>query len=143
MVPYGSYFTLRIATPVEYIARIDCSNDLFGDDARIEGVSKIDGNIGIASSQDAIKGTIPELREIKAFIIGLGFYQIDPAAIDNAHAADKTWFHPVSGFLVSDVKPDNFKKDTKGRIIPIDLVVQHALPGSDLHVAASGNMLPN
>jgi hypothetical protein len=34
--------------------------------------------------------------------------------------------------VVTDVKPDNFKKDGKGRIIPIDLVVQHAPEGSDL-----------
>jgi len=56
------------------------------------------------------------------------------------HSSDKLWFHPQSGHVVSDVKPDNFKQDAKGRIIPIDLIVQHAPPGSDLRRVMEDNI---
>jgi hypothetical protein len=61
-----------------------------------------------------------------------GYKPVKPQAIENAHFSDKVWFHPKSGHVVSDVKPDNFKADSKSRIIPIDLIVQYAPPGSDL-----------
>jgi lambda family phage portal protein len=136
--PFGAYAGLRQATPQEYIARIDAQNHLFGDDTRIEGITKIGGDadrIGLAVSQRAIQGTEPSAAEMEKFMKSNGFVKVKPKAFDNDYIADKVWFHPKSNHVVADVKPDNFKKDKKGRIVPIDVLVQHAEPGSGLHSA--------
>jgi hypothetical protein len=63
----------------------------------------------------------------------LFFEKVPASKISSNHMIGKSWYDAKSRTLVSDTKPDNFKKDATGRLIPVDLIV-HLLPqGSDLH----------
>src|ERR1035441_3251514 len=62
----------------------------------------------------------------------LGFVQSKPQMLFNMEFAERTWYHPPSGYVVSDAKRDNFIQDAKGNIHVIDLMVQHAPPGGKL-----------
>jgi hypothetical protein len=44
-----------------------------------------------------------------------------------------TWYDPNSRTLISDLKPDNFKKDANGLLIAIDLIVHRLSDSSDIH----------
>jgi hypothetical protein len=60
----GSYrgtLILRPATPSEYVRRMDAQNATFDDDLRIEGITVVDGRMGLAVSQKAVKGAEPSL----------------------------------------------------------------------------------
>lgn len=133
--PMGSYTDLREATPHEYLHRIDASNKLFGDDVRVEGVSRgPDGKIGLVTSQKNIVGTHPTQQQVDSFLKKKGFVKAAADASSNDYIGDKTWSHS-SGYVVADTKPDNFKMDAKGRIHPVDVLVQYAAPGSSLRKA--------
>lgn len=133
--PRGSFALLREATPLEYLARMDAMNHAFGTDFRLDGITKSGEHIGLAVSQTAIQGGEPSHAEMEKFMRSGGYRKVKADAIANKHMEDKTWFRPGTGIVVADVKPDNFKKDAKGRLVPIDLVVQHAPAGSGLHRA--------
>jgi len=134
--PYGGYATLRVATPGEYLDRMDHFNHAFGDDSRLEGVLAAGGShIGLTVSQKKIKGTEPTQPEIDDYLKKGGYVKVAADKFENDHIKDKTWINPKSGYVVTDVKPDNFKKTPDGKIVPIDLIVDHAPEGSDLHKA--------
>jgi hypothetical protein len=40
--------------------------------------------------------------------------------------------------LVADVKPDNFKKDSTGRLIALDLIAHRLTEESDIHAILTG-----
>lgn len=129
IAPFGGYLTLRAATPSEYIHRVDAMNHAFGDDTRIDGFTP---EAGFVTSQRAIQGTRPLPTEIERFLRAGGYRRVSSTALQGHHISDKTWFHPKSGFVITDAKPDNFKKDAAGRITPIDLIMMHAPSGSDV-----------
>jgi hypothetical protein len=66
-------------------------------------------------------------------MMSMGFEKVSAVRIGNNHMMGKTWYDPRSRTLVSDTKPDNFKKDVHGQLIPLDLIVQRLPEGSDLH----------
>ncbi len=130
---YKGTLILRPATPSEYVCRLDAQNEVFGDDLRIEGITKINNRLGFAVSQRAIKGVEPSPSEIESLMKRMGFEKVGAARIGNNHMMGKTWYELRSRILVSDTKPDNFKKDAHGQLIPLDLIVQRLPEGSDLH----------
>jgi hypothetical protein len=136
VAPCDPYVSLCAATPAEYVERVQAQNEVFGDDSRIIGVSKAyNDNVGLVVSQKAIKGGEPSPAALEDYMQAHGFVKVNSEAIDNKYLSDKTWFHPASGYVVTDVTPDNFKQDAKGHIHAIDVIVQHAPPGGDLHTA--------
>ncbi|MFM8717351.1 MAG: hypothetical protein ACKOF3_11335, partial [Spartobacteria bacterium] len=84
-------------------------------------------------SQRTIDGIEPSQAEIHCNMEGRGFKKVPASTFNNQHISDKTWNDPRSRVLVSDAKPDNFKKDQEGGVVPIDLLIQKLPEGSDLH----------
>lgn len=136
--PLGSFAALDDATPQEYRQRIDLHNQVFGDDTRIEGVSKAwNDNVGLVVSQRVIKGRSATAEEAAAYLKKHGFVQVRNEALFGEHLEkhSTTWFHPKSGIVATDVKPDNFKVTPAGKIHSIDTIVQRVKPGSALERA--------
>jgi len=139
--PFGTSISLREATPAEWVDRLHGQNEVFGTDARVAGVSKaFSDKTSLVSSQKWIAAGDPDhpnpsKDELDEHMRSLGFQKVDSYAITNKHIEDKTWYHPVSGYVVTDVKPDNFVKDKQGQLVPVDVIVEHAAPGSDLERA--------
>ena len=115
---------LRPATPYEYTQRLNWQNEVFGDDLRIEGIHEHNGALGLSISQRTIDGIEPSQAEIHCNMEGRGFKKVPASTFNNQHISDKTWYDPRSRVLVSDAKPDNFKKDQEGGVVPIDLLIQ-------------------
>lgn len=132
---------LSRATPRQYLERVYAQNDWFHDDTRLEGITKVGRRIGLAVSQRQLKGASPKLGEMKAFMYGLGFRKVNSAAFYDHHIANRTWYHPTSHVLVSDVKPNNFLK-YRNRIQAVDLLVYDAPPGSSFHKAVFEHLEP-
>jgi hypothetical protein len=130
---YEGKLILRPSTPYEYIQRLNWQNEIFGDDLRIEGIHEHNGAIGLSISQRTIDGCEPSHSEIHSNMESRGFKKVPASIFNNQHISDKTWYDPSSRILVSDAKPDNFKKDQEGGIVPIDLLIQKLPEGSDLH----------
>ena len=135
---YKGTLILRPATPSEYVLRMDAQNEVFGDDLRIEGITKINGRLGLAVSQKAIKGVEPSQGEIDFMMEGRGFKKVSAAKISNDHMKGKTWYDAKSRTLVSDAKPDNFKKNPNGWLQALDLIVHRLPEGSDIHDILTG-----
>lgn len=133
--PFGHYADLRAATPHEYLQRIEESNRVFGDDARVEGTSKVGASVGLVTSQRYIHGEHPAQEEIDSLLSSKGFRKVGADQLGSDYISDKTWFHPQSGHIVADTKPDNFKKDAQGHIVPVDVIVQRTEPGTPLRKA--------
>jgi hypothetical protein len=130
---YAGTLVLRPATPSEYVSRMDAQNEVFGSDLKIEGITKVNGRIGLAVSQTAIEGEEPNQGEIESWLETNGFKKVGAAKISSAHMIGKTWYDMKSRTLVTDVKPDNLKKDVNGRLHSVDLIVQRLPEGSDIH----------
>lgn len=131
----------RSALPAEYLARVAAQNAIFGDDIRIEGLNRFFGRTGFVVSQKTIQGCEPSHEEMDHKMASMGFKKVNPAIIGNRDLTDKTWFDPATGWLISDVKPANFKKTPAGDIIPIDVIVQHFPQSGRLHQVLSLNLL--
>ena len=44
-----------------------------------------------------------------------GFVKVSASKIGTEHMMGKTWYKPTSRTLITDAKPDNFKKGADGR----------------------------
>jgi len=135
---YKGTLILRPATLSEYVHRIDAQNEVFGDDLRIEGITVVNGRAGLAVSQRAIMGKEPLLSEIESWMRERSFEKVSAAKIGNEDLIGKTWYDPNSRTLVADVKPDNFKKDSTGRLIALDLIAHRLTEESDIHAILTG-----
>jgi len=140
--PLGSFAGLREATPQEYAARVQLSNQVFGDDARIEGVSKAGGNVGLAVSQTYVGGTKPKQAEIDSYLQSKGFKKVKADNLVNDYIGDKTWYHPKDGIIIADTKPDNFKKTKAGKLVAVDVIAARAEPGTALERAMKAGTKP-
>lgn len=136
--PFGSYSELREGTPEEYVRRLDAANKVFGDDMRVEGVSRTAGGVSLVTSQRFITGEAPTQKQIDGFLAKAGFARVPGKNVGSDYLADKTWYHAQSGYLVADTKPDNFVRSKDGLLHPIDVIVQHVPKGSPLHRALLG-----
>ena len=63
----------RIATPIEYLDRLQLANDLFGDDIQLLGVLDAGSGMQVVTSQPTIRGEPPEPEQIAEFMQALGF----------------------------------------------------------------------
>ncbi len=136
---YKGTLILRPATPSEYLHRMDGQNEVFGSDLKIEGITVVNGRLGLAISQTAIEGEEPSLIEIESMMECFGFKKVPASKISNDHMKGKTWYDANSRTLVTDVKADNFRKDVNGRLHALDLIVHRLPEGSDLHDILAGD----
>ncbi len=130
---YRGMLTLRPATPSEYLERMDAENEVFGGDAKIVGITRVNGRIGLAVSQTAVKGGEPSPGKLKVMMEARGFRKVSDSKMEHDQLMGKTWYDAKSRTLVADVKPENFKMTPEGRILAVDVIVRRLSEGSDLH----------
>lgn len=107
---------LRPASPIEYFDRLLLQNEWFEDDIQLVGIGLTEaGSIYTLTSQPFIKGRASTTAEIGECLLGLGFTEID---VDLA-----AWIEPKEKVVISDAHPRNVVTDSKGRILPIDLIM--------------------
>jgi hypothetical protein len=124
---------LKPATPMEYLRRTDAQNKLFGDDSQLEGasVSMDRQHVGLAASQRTLEGSASE-EDVRKTMSAAGYRPVAASAFQTDHLAGKAWFHPESGVLVSDTKPQNFITGADGKTVPFDTIPQHFPEGHPL-----------
>jgi hypothetical protein len=111
-------------TPLEYLARWRLSNELFGDDARLERVLVFDTTeVALVVSQPIYQGReltdSPEDRaKLAGFMSSLGF---EPFESVGGEAMTNEWFREFDTIAVYDCHPGNFIEAPSGLIVPIDL----------------------
>jgi hypothetical protein len=62
-------------------------------------------------------------EDVTAFFAAYGFNQVSAEIIVNPEIQNVTWYRQRDGILATDAHPRNFRKDTTGVLIPIDLVI--------------------
>ncbi|MFN0080709.1 MAG: hypothetical protein ACKVY0_29930 [Prosthecobacter sp.] len=105
------------ATPIDYLRRFICVNQIFGDQVRFEGM--IDGDQpSLVISQPKLEGTLPEAMAINEMLKGIGFQRTDLLM----------WYHPGIGIALGDTKRANFLQTPDAAVVPIDVLTQRATP---------------
>ena len=117
---------LRGALPSEYLRRWAALTDIFSLPTTYQGRTGNAGSPQMAVAQpyidqdDADPATI---EDVTAFMEAHGFTKIGTASIAIPEVAEVTWYRQRDGILITDAHARNFRKDTTGAILPIDLVV--------------------
>ncbi len=96
-----------------YLANIDASNRLFGDDIVLHGILPSDEGPAFLISQPYVEGTEPTLAEVADWFTAQG-YEL------NGH---NRWRHPETGTDIADAHTGNLIKTADGELVPIDLQV--------------------
>ncbi|MEW6159368.1 MAG: hypothetical protein AB1813_18230 [Verrucomicrobiota bacterium] len=109
----------RTATPYFYLLRIELTNQVFGSDLKLEGVTK-GAKPSIIISQPWAhpadpRSPLPSSVEVESFMISLYFEPVADTPFE--------WFRKVDQVRVSDARTDNFIK-SKSDVVPIDLIVE-------------------
>ena len=104
------------ATALEYLKRWRMQNELFGDDADLEGVVESPSGISLAIRQRWIVGTVPTLDEIAQMMSLLGF---------EATLVPECYYRASDDIAVMDCHDGNFLRDENDVIIPIDIIPLH------------------
>lgn len=112
---------VREATPLEYLERLTLFNETFGDDVRLEAVTrKSDGEFAIVTSQPHVRGRPAENGETQAFMESLGFAFVPDVS---AGRMDSASFHRAAyGMAVFDTHGENFFV-FEGLVFPIDALI--------------------
>jgi hypothetical protein len=123
---------LRNGLPAEYLARWFLLEMKFGLATRLEGVLRSEGSEPqLVISQEFLGPDMPEIEEVEAHMIGLGFEKVEKRHVINPENQDVTWYRQLDGMLVTDAFPRNFRIDKpSGAIVPIDLMVNVVPPGA-------------
>ncbi|MEO0413955.1 MAG: hypothetical protein AAF226_03270 [Verrucomicrobiota bacterium] len=107
---------LRPASPLEYFDRLLMQNEWFGDDTQLEGIGFTDaGSVYTLTSQPFVQGRASTLDEISGLLSSLGFREFDPELA--------AWKDDENQIVLSDAHPRNLVTDSKGRVLPIDLII--------------------
>jgi hypothetical protein len=133
------HIVLKSASPVEYMERQAAQEKLFPTELKFEG-SHPEEFGGLTYSQKFITGTKPEVGEVCDFLGKRGFKKVDDTIVFNPTLTGSTWFHPRANIVVGDARTVNFIKTADGRIVPFDLLVTHAAPGSPLQKALTAGI---
>ena len=96
-----------------YLANIDASNRLFGDDIVLHGILPSNEGPAFLISQPYVEGTEPTLAEVADWFTAQG-YQL------NGH---NRWLHPETATDIADAHTGNLIKTADGELVPIDLQV--------------------
>jgi hypothetical protein len=121
----------RHALPSEYLWRWLVLRKVFGLRTELEGVTtRPDGTLALVISQPFIGESMPAWDEVEFVLTGLGFLRVDNAHLPMPEMHDVVWYRQRDGVLISDAYPRNFRLESSGALIPIDLVVTIVPPGA-------------
>lgn len=118
-----SYKALVIdaATPSDYLRRVRLWNQEFGDNIRVEGITK-SGSLVI--SQTAITGRKSTREEIESTFASLGWEKVpEDKELMTPLLSGTSYYHPDKRLIVVDARPANVLVDDNGELAPIDLMV--------------------
>jgi predicted dehydrogenase len=135
------------ATPAEYLERWQLHNEMFGDDACLEGWISEEHGVRLVISQSVLVGDVPSKEHADTLLMRLG---LKPTP-------DGYWLRADGTVVIADTKPANFIQSSSGDIRPIDLVVRRpsdlmlkhwsltssqvesALPVANISIIGAGN----
>ncbi len=115
------YPGLAEALPGEYLERLRLGNEYFGDDVRLEGVTREGGRLVILTSQPTVVGDAAEPKEIIAFMRARRLLLLDGIAA--GHRGALSFYRELDNLAVFDAHPANVLRDENGVILPIDLIL--------------------
>ena len=115
------YPGLAEALPGEYLERLRLGNEYFGDDVRLEGVTREDDRLVILTSQPTVVGDAAEPKEIIAFMRARRLLLLDGIAA--GHRGALSFYRELDNLAVFDAHPANVLRDESGVILPIDLIL--------------------
>jgi DNA ligase (NAD+) len=98
-----------------YLANLDASNALFGDDIVLHGVLETKRGPALVTSQPYVPGCAPTPNEIESWFIAGGYHS----------TGHNRWKNNITGAEIADAHTGNLIKTRKGELIPIDLQVLH------------------
>ncbi|MBK8039267.1 MAG: hypothetical protein IPK22_19350 [Verrucomicrobiaceae bacterium] len=124
---------MRGALPSEYLRRWAVIEAVFGLETHYKGiVNPASAEPQMAVSQPYIDQLVEDPAtegDVNAFFAAFGFTQVSADLIVNPEIQNVTWYRQSDGILATDAHPRNFRKDTTGVLIPIDLVITLVPPG--------------
>jgi hypothetical protein len=115
---------LADATPLEYLDRLILQNRVFGDSVCLEGIAQETGGTAIISSQLHVTGTEVVREEILNFMSPLRFKEL--RGLHLGRPGSLAFYRDLDEVALFDAHPGNFVKDTRGVVLPIDLILLHA-----------------
>jgi hypothetical protein len=115
---------LAFALPLEYLERLLLQNQLFGDEVRLEGVALESGKISIITSQPILIGESVDEEEISCALARLWFKPLP--GIHLGRPGSLAFYRDLDEVAAFDAHPGNFVKDTRGIVLPIDLILLRA-----------------
>lgn len=122
MVTAGPIYPgLTPALPWEYLERLRLGNVHFGDDVRLEGVTRESNGLVIFTSQPTVVGEAAAPEEIISFMGKRRLLLLDGLAL--GHEGALCFYRDLDQLAVFDAHPANVLKDDQGVILPIDLIV--------------------
>jgi Serine/Threonine/Tyrosine Kinase found in polyvalent proteins len=112
---------VREATPLEYLERMALFNETFGDDIRLEGVTrKSDGEFAFITSQPDVHGRAAENAETQRFMESLGFTAVPDVCAGRQDSA--SFFRAADDVAVFDTHGENFFV-YEDMVLPIDALI--------------------
>lgn len=109
------------ATPSQYLERVTLSNELFGDNIKLEGITK---QGGIVISQTAVVGKPANRKQIAESLTIKGWERVDSSKTTlTGLLADTSWYNKAKGVVLVDARPANMLIDSKGIVYPIDVML--------------------
>lgn len=107
----------RKGSPLEYLERWLCSNEVFEDDVRLASVvSWADGSVSFSIRQPQYDGEVTSQVEIEDFFVAAGWIKLDR---EKEHAI---YFNYAFQVMAIDALPRNCYK-REGRILPFDVIL--------------------
>lgn len=118
--------TIRKATPLEYLRRLQFQNDLFGDQITIIGLTRARR---FAISQPTLRGSEPRENEIRDVLEHAGWKRLPIASqtLLPVQLVGSAWYHDQEELILLDARKPNFKKTDFGTL-PIDLIIGEFTP---------------
>lgn len=121
---FGKTFTrlaISPASPSQYLRRVELMNRIFGDDIRIEGITK---SGGLVISQPGIAGRAATMEEIDEAFLGMGWIKIPDDDLDLVdQLRGSAWYSPLHKVVVVDARTANCVRTRQGKIAPIDIMI--------------------
>lgn len=110
-----------LATPMDYLERLQWQNELFGDDIIFHGLLESSAGSRLVSSQSWVTGMpgrpVATQEMIDAFLADFGF------ARSTRYPDGYIYYSSAMNLVIGDAQPSNVLLDENGVLRPIDLVI--------------------
>lgn len=121
---------LRKALASEYLMRLGVHNVAFGDEVRLQAVSKDRHDFPtVVTAQPYADHQRPSQPEIDELLADFGFVRLPEEMLVQSMHSHSVWWRASDQLLATDANPENFSKLGSTVIVPIDLIV-HPFPSS-------------